>query len=100
MATQLGAVAETGTVRGRMGHGSLAVTSICTHRVADADRVAARYMGQLLDWWRGLPGCVRCAPPPRRRRRAWTGSPTGTRGASSGPGAHPGRIALTRRAPR
>jgi integrase len=33
MATQLGAVAQTGTVRGRMGHGSLAVTSIYTHRV-------------------------------------------------------------------
>ena len=28
------------------------------------------------------------------------GHPSGTRGASSGPGAHPGRIALTRRAPR
>jgi integrase len=49
MATQLGAVAETGTVRGRMGHGSLAVTSIYTHRVADADRAAARHMGTLLD---------------------------------------------------
>lgn len=49
MATQLGAVAETGTVRGRMGHGSLAVTSIYTHRVADADRAAARHMGDLLD---------------------------------------------------
>jgi integrase len=49
MATQLGAVAETGTVRGRMGHGSLAVTSIYTHRVADADRTAARHMGDLLD---------------------------------------------------
>ncbi|HKE99038.1 MAG TPA: tyrosine-type recombinase/integrase, partial [Actinomycetes bacterium] len=33
MATQLGAVAEAGTVRGRLGHGSLAVTSIYTHRV-------------------------------------------------------------------
>jgi len=49
MATQLGAVAETGTVRGRMGHGSLAVTSIYTHRVADADRAAARHMGDLID---------------------------------------------------
>jgi len=49
MATQLGAVAETGTVRGRIGHGSLAVTSIYTHRVADADRAAAQYMGELLD---------------------------------------------------
>jgi integrase len=49
MATQLGAVVETGTVRGRMGHGSLAVTSIYTHRVADADRTAARHMGDLLD---------------------------------------------------
>jgi integrase len=49
MATQLGAVVETGTVRGRMGHGSLAVTSIYTHRVADADRAAARHMGDLVD---------------------------------------------------
>jgi integrase len=49
MATQLGAVTETGTVRGRMGHGGLAVTSIYTHRVADADRAAAQHMGQLLD---------------------------------------------------
>ena len=49
MATQLGAVAQTGTVRGRMGHGSLAVTSIYTHRVAEADRAAARHMGELLD---------------------------------------------------
>jgi hypothetical protein len=31
-----------------MGHGSLAVTSIYTHRVADADRAAARHMGDLL----------------------------------------------------
>jgi integrase len=49
MATQLGAVAQTGTVQGRMGHGSLAVTSIYTHRVAEADRAAARHMGELLD---------------------------------------------------
>src|SRR6266540_2537352 len=37
MATQLGAVAQAGTVRERMGHGSLEVTSIYTHRVGDAD---------------------------------------------------------------
>lgn len=55
MATQLGAVAEAGTVRGRMGHGSLAVTSIYTRRVAEADRAAAEHMAQLLDESRGLP---------------------------------------------
>jgi integrase len=49
MATQLGAVAEAGTVRERMGHGSLAVTSGYMHRVSDADRAAAEYMGTLLD---------------------------------------------------
>jgi hypothetical protein len=48
MATQLGGVAQTGTVRGRMGHGSLAVTSIYTHRVAEVGRAAARHMGELL----------------------------------------------------
>jgi integrase len=48
MATQLGAVAQAGTVRERMGHGSLQVTSIYTHRVSEADRAAA-HMGQLLD---------------------------------------------------
>jgi integrase len=49
MATQLGAVAEAGTVRERMGHGSLAVTSGYMHRVSEADRAAAAYMGALLD---------------------------------------------------
>ena len=49
MATQLGAVAEAGTVRERMGHGSLAVTSGYMHRVSDADRAAAEYMGALID---------------------------------------------------
>lgn len=49
MATQLGAVAAAGTVRERMGHGSLAVTSGYVHRVSEADRQAARYMGDLLD---------------------------------------------------
>ncbi len=49
MATQLGAVAQAGTVRERMGHGSLEVTSIYTHRVGDADRAAAAHMGRLLD---------------------------------------------------
>jgi hypothetical protein len=64
LATQLGAVAQTGTVRGRMGHGSLAVTSIYTHRVAEADRAAARHMGELLDrqanhYYRSLRAAVR-----------------------------------------
>jgi integrase len=49
MATQLGAVAEAGTVRERMGHGSLAVTIGYMHRVSEADRAAAGYMGRLLD---------------------------------------------------
>lgn len=49
MATQLGAVAQAGTVRERMGHGSLEVTSIYTHRVSEADRAAAAHMGKLLD---------------------------------------------------
>ncbi len=49
MATQLGAVAEAGTVRERMGHGSLAVTSGYMHRVSEADRAAAEYMGKLID---------------------------------------------------
>jgi len=49
MASQLGAVAAAGTVRDRMGHGSLAVTSGYMHPVTEADRHAARYMGDLLD---------------------------------------------------
>lgn len=49
VATQLGAVAHSGTVRERMGHGSLEVTSIYTHRVSQADRAAAAHMGRLLD---------------------------------------------------
>jgi integrase len=49
MATQLGAVVEAGTVRERMGHGSLAVTSGYMHRVSEADRAAAEYMGALID---------------------------------------------------
>jgi integrase len=49
MASQLGAVAAAGTVRDRMGHGSLAVTSGYMHPVSEADRQAARYMGDLLD---------------------------------------------------
>jgi hypothetical protein len=49
MATQLGAVAEAETVRDRMGHGSLAVTSGYMHRVSEADRAAAEYMGGLID---------------------------------------------------
>src|SRR4029450_12580424 len=49
MATQLGAVAEAATVRARMGHGSLAVSSVYTHRVSAADRAAAEHMGRVLD---------------------------------------------------
>jgi hypothetical protein len=49
MATQLGAVATAATVRERMGHGSLAVTGIYVHQVAEADRAAARHMSSLLD---------------------------------------------------
>jgi hypothetical protein len=49
MATQLDAVASANTVRSRMGHGSLAVTSIYARPVEEADRAAARYMGDLLD---------------------------------------------------
>jgi hypothetical protein len=32
-----------------MGHGSLAVTGIYVHQVSEADRAAARHMGDLLD---------------------------------------------------
>jgi hypothetical protein len=47
MATQLGAVAEAKTVRERMGHGSLAVTSGYMHRVSEADRAAAYHMSAM-----------------------------------------------------
>jgi integrase len=49
VATQLGAVATTATIRERMGHGSLEVTGGYVHRVSEADREAARYMDDLLD---------------------------------------------------
>jgi integrase len=49
VATQLGAVATTATIRERMGHGSLQVTSGYIHRVSEADRQAARHMDGLLD---------------------------------------------------
>jgi integrase len=49
VATQLGAVATTATIRERMGHGSLEVTGGYVHRVSDADREAARHMGELFD---------------------------------------------------
>jgi integrase len=55
MATQLGAVAGAGTIRDRMGHGSLAVTSRYLHQVSEADRAAAQYMGDLLDRQAGWP---------------------------------------------
>jgi hypothetical protein len=37
-----------------MGHGSLQVTSIYTHRVSEADRAAAQYLGQLRQVARGI----------------------------------------------
>ncbi len=49
VATQLGAVATTATIRERMGHGSLDVTGGYVHRVSEADREAARHMGDLFD---------------------------------------------------
>ena len=49
VATQLGAVATAATIRERMGHGSLLVTSGYVHRVSEADREAARHMDALLD---------------------------------------------------
>jgi hypothetical protein len=32
-----------------VGHGSLQVTSIYTHRMSEADRTAAQYLGWLID---------------------------------------------------
>ena len=49
VATQLGAVATTATIRERMGHGSLEVTGGYIHRVMEADREAARHMAELFD---------------------------------------------------
>jgi integrase len=49
VATQLGAVATTATIRERMGHGSLEVTGGYVHRVSEADRQAARHMAGLFD---------------------------------------------------
>jgi hypothetical protein len=49
VATQLGAVATTATIRERMGHGSLEVTGGYVHRVTEADRAAARHMAELFD---------------------------------------------------
>jgi integrase len=49
MATQLGAVATTATIRERMGHGSLEVTGGYVRRVSEADREAARHMAELFD---------------------------------------------------
>jgi len=53
VATQLGAVATAATVRERLGHGSLEVTSTYTHRVPEADRAAATHMSKLLDGNKG-----------------------------------------------
>jgi integrase len=71
VATQLGAVATTATIRERMGHGSLEVTSGYVHRVSEADREAARHMDDLFDSeaeqeGKKTPGRAR---PGRRRRR-------------------------------
>ena len=55
-ATQLGAIAEAATVRERMGHGSLTVSSIYTHRVSAADRAAAEHVGRILDESRTVIG--------------------------------------------
>jgi integrase len=49
VATQLGAVVTTATIRERMGHGSLEVTAGYVHRVSEADRQAAQHMGELFD---------------------------------------------------
>jgi integrase len=49
MATQLGALATTATIRERMGHSSLEVTGGYVHRVSEADREAARHMAELFD---------------------------------------------------
>jgi integrase len=49
VATQLGAVATAATIRERMSHGSLEVTGGYVHRVSEADRAAARHMGELFD---------------------------------------------------
>jgi integrase len=49
MATQLGALATTATIRERMGHSSLVVTGGYVHRVSEADREAARHMAELFD---------------------------------------------------
>jgi len=49
VATQLGAVATTATIRERMGHGSLEVTGGYVHRVSEADRKAAQHMAGLFD---------------------------------------------------
>jgi integrase len=66
VATQLGAVATSATIRERMGHGSLEVTSGYVHRVSEADRRAARHMDALLD---GKP----TKPAADRRRRGRQG---------------------------
>lgn len=58
MASQLGAFATAGTVRARMRHGSLTMTSAYMHPITEADRAAARFMGDLLDGratWRVAP---------------------------------------------
>jgi integrase len=73
VATQLGAVVTAATVRERMGHGSLEVTSGYVHRVSEADRRAARHMDALLD---GRP----TKPAADRRRRGRQG------GAAAGGG--------------
>jgi len=66
VATQLGAVATTATIRERMGHGSLEVTGGYVHRVSEADREAARHMSELLD---------QPAAQPRRATTRWGAPP-------------------------
>lgn len=78
VATQLGAVATTATIRERMGRGSLEVTGGYVHRVSKADREAVRHMGEVcltarrsrcsgcwLLWCRGeCQGRSSVGPPP------------------------------------
>jgi integrase len=58
MATQLGAVAEAGTVRERMGHGSLAVTSGYMHRAGGRPERAAGVVA----WRCASRNRAHCAP--------------------------------------
>jgi hypothetical protein len=48
-----------------MGHGSLQVASIYTHRVSEADRAAAQHMGALLGDGEIEPGKLKPHPSDR-----------------------------------